>query len=380
MCVTATCTDGMQDGNETGVDCGGSCDAQGKTCANGVGCLVNADCTSAYCNSGTCAAAPDGDACTASSQCASGNCVSGICCNTSCGGNCQACTHGLTGVADGTCANITAGLAAPAGQCPATTCGNDGKCDGTGACEQVAAGTPCGAAACAAGMLYRRRHLQRRQLQHGRHHELRDLCLQQRRHGLPDELHLQCSVRCIELLQQPRPQRHLRPAARGRRRLRSVQSVPQRKLRRRHLLRQRVLADLPGVASVTGGRSGTCANVTAGSPPRRPLHGQRDVRQHRDLQRQRRLHAGRRQPSRGRRVVRVATFTPSALCSGGGTCSTPTTSSCAPYICGRAARAAPIAPHDAQCVPIRREQRPTARAPTAAACGQVASASPAVAS
>lgn len=54
ICVSgvcaSSCTDGIKDGAETGVDCGGgTC----PTCATGVSCLVNSDCTSGTCNIGT---------------------------------------------------------------------------------------------------------------------------------------------------------------------------------------------------------------------------------------------------------------------------------------------------------------------------------------
>ncbi len=44
------CSDGIKDGNETDVDCGGSCPAN---CADGKGCLVAADCQSQVCNTAT---------------------------------------------------------------------------------------------------------------------------------------------------------------------------------------------------------------------------------------------------------------------------------------------------------------------------------------
>ena len=47
VCVANQCSDGMKDGNETGIDCGGAtCDALGKTCGPGKGCATNSDCTS----------------------------------------------------------------------------------------------------------------------------------------------------------------------------------------------------------------------------------------------------------------------------------------------------------------------------------------------
>jgi hypothetical protein len=51
----ATCEDGVQNGNETGVDCGGSC----PRCGTGQGCTSANDCASAVCT-GTCQACTGG--------------------------------------------------------------------------------------------------------------------------------------------------------------------------------------------------------------------------------------------------------------------------------------------------------------------------------
>ncbi len=58
-CAAISCADGTKDGDETGVDCGGSC---GK-CAVGGGCATGTDCTSTFCNVTThvCAADQCGD-------------------------------------------------------------------------------------------------------------------------------------------------------------------------------------------------------------------------------------------------------------------------------------------------------------------------------
>lgn len=45
-CQAPGCSDGLQNGDETSADCGGSC----ATCADFLGCKVNADCTSSVCN------------------------------------------------------------------------------------------------------------------------------------------------------------------------------------------------------------------------------------------------------------------------------------------------------------------------------------------
>ncbi len=149
--VCASCIDGVQDANETGLDCGGlQCDAAGKTCAVGLGCSVGADCASGFCDATHhCALEPDGSSCTSPTQCANGSCVgdpgSQVCCNHVCGGTCQACTMAKTGQPDGTCGSVTPGLAAPTGQCTAATpCGNTGNCASGGVCEVTANGTPLG--------------------------------------------------------------------------------------------------------------------------------------------------------------------------------------------------------------------------------------------
>jgi hypothetical protein len=157
-CVS--CSDGVQDGNETGTDCGGAqCDAQGKTCPAGQGCETATDCQSGFCQGNTtCELRPNGQSCTGDAQCANGNCIgpSGnqICCSSACNGNCQACTFTFTGLTNGTCGNITAGMPAPAGQCTtSTTCGNDGNCAAGGTCEQEPTTVSCQSAVCSNGQL-----------------------------------------------------------------------------------------------------------------------------------------------------------------------------------------------------------------------------------
>ncbi len=70
-CLPATCDDLRQNGNETGVDCGGlDC----GPCENGQSCLVAADCISKLCLAATCMA------CTAHGDCLSSDyCEGGIC-------------------------------------------------------------------------------------------------------------------------------------------------------------------------------------------------------------------------------------------------------------------------------------------------------------
>lgn len=106
-----SCTDGEQNGNETGLDCGGSCLA----CLGGA-CSASEDCVSGSCAKGVCAL-PLGAACEDDATCATGLC--------------DGATH--------TCAACTSNV-----QCVST------KCD-TGICK-APSGAPCDADAdCANG-------------------------------------------------------------------------------------------------------------------------------------------------------------------------------------------------------------------------------------
>ncbi|MBK9261463.1 MAG: hypothetical protein IPM54_16860 [Polyangiaceae bacterium] len=100
----ASCSDGIQNGNETGVDCGGS---KCAPCA-GIPCAVGSDCPT-------------------------NNCVDGVCCDTSCNTACKACN--LTGK-EGLCSNLPSGQEDP-GVCDVTkACGFNGSC-------KLKLGQPC---------------------------------------------------------------------------------------------------------------------------------------------------------------------------------------------------------------------------------------------
>ena len=100
---TGTCVDGLRNGDESDVDCGGAC----ATCEVGQVCLEPSDCQSAACARGVCAgtscrdgklsgdesavdcggACPgcaDGPTCRAPADCASGVCTAGVCAAGSC--------------------------------------------------------------------------------------------------------------------------------------------------------------------------------------------------------------------------------------------------------------------------------------------------------
>ncbi len=100
VCLSAECTDGIFNGQETDVDCGGPVCA---ACVPGDGCMVATDCDSLVCSAGVCAtrtcndgvqnqdetdvdcggsicaACADGGSCVAPSDCASGSCEGGAC-------------------------------------------------------------------------------------------------------------------------------------------------------------------------------------------------------------------------------------------------------------------------------------------------------------
>jgi hypothetical protein len=157
--VCISCKDGVKDGSETDVDCGGTCTT---LCGLGQKCLSGADCTSMECPAGKCTdchnnmqdvgetgvdcggscLACNGDVCTSGAGCKSGSCVLGICCDTACqvptSSKCQSCA--LSGK-EGTCTNI------PSGVDGMPTCGAGNVCDGSGGmCQGVAAKKPIGQA------------------------------------------------------------------------------------------------------------------------------------------------------------------------------------------------------------------------------------------
>ncbi len=73
------CFDRVQDGSETGVDCGGGC----RACAGGEACNAPTDCQSEVCTSGMCAPPSCGD-----------GVVSGFETDVDCGWNCAGCAQG----------------------------------------------------------------------------------------------------------------------------------------------------------------------------------------------------------------------------------------------------------------------------------------------
>ena len=191
---TSTCTDGMKDGAETGLDCGGGC----KGCPHGERCNANTDCGSLLCDRGRCVptcrdgvqngteTAVDcggecglcnGQVCTTSAECSSQTCTGGICVvapptcvdftrngtetDIDCGGgSCPQCINGQGCGTNNDCvsANCSGGLCQPA----APTCmdgiqnGNESDIDCGGPCTPCADGkchdnSDCASNACELG-------------------------------------------------------------------------------------------------------------------------------------------------------------------------------------------------------------------------------------
>ena len=172
-CVNALCTDGVRNGDETDIDCGGSC----GPCGNNAACTQPGDCASRVCDGGRCATpsctdgvrngdetdvdcggscppCANGGACEQPADCGSGVCSRLVCATPSCtdgvlngsetdvdcGGQCNPCPDGRTCSVERDCASSV---------CRSNTCSqaacNDGVRNGTetdidcgGACS------PCG--------------------------------------------------------------------------------------------------------------------------------------------------------------------------------------------------------------------------------------------
>ena len=176
ICQPASCSDGVRNGDETALDCGGpTCAA----CSTGLACSQASDCASHVCDQGscaapscsdgvengdetgqdcggpTCAACGDGSACQGSADCSSGICDSGTCVpaptctdgvqngdetGQDCGGpTCPACGVGLGCAGNGDCLT---GLCL-SGVCATPSC-TDGVQDGSETARD------CGGASCPA--------------------------------------------------------------------------------------------------------------------------------------------------------------------------------------------------------------------------------------
>jgi hypothetical protein len=149
-CLSAeSCADGALGGDETDVDCGGSC----APCALAGGCGLDADCQQASCVGGRCVAPSCSDGVTNQDESA-----------VDCGGACAACATGLGCGGASDCASAVCASAGCADGvatcCQAASCddgvrnGDESAVDcGDGACGPCRAGSPCSdGAECASGI------------------------------------------------------------------------------------------------------------------------------------------------------------------------------------------------------------------------------------
>jgi hypothetical protein len=191
QCVAVSCDDDVTNGNETDVDCGGSC----LPCADGLACGLPADCRSKVCTAqvcqvpacddgvangsetdvdcgGSCGVCAPGAACKDPADCDSGVCTGSVCqyaeCNdnilngdetdTDCGGSCAGCPDLGVCEVDQDCASGVC----DAFQCQAATCldgaangeETDVDCGGP-TCDECADGNACVVGGdCASGVCY----------------------------------------------------------------------------------------------------------------------------------------------------------------------------------------------------------------------------------
>ncbi len=94
ICQAASCFDAVKNGTETDIDCGGSCAVK---CANGKGCAVASDCQSSVCAGGICQVPTCTDSVKNGSE-------TGIDCG---GGLCPGCGPGQPCNVNGDCASMT---------------------------------------------------------------------------------------------------------------------------------------------------------------------------------------------------------------------------------------------------------------------------------
>jgi hypothetical protein len=166
-CTTATCLDGVKNGGETDVDCGGPvCPG----CANGLNCTLGTDCQSGHCVNGKCVQCSVPADCGASTVCHTFTCTSGVCgstfANASTACSTPSCLNSTTVQQGGTCDG--AGTCQPGNQvncspyiCSGTACktscsspgdcASGFDCSATNVCKKAQGQTCSGGTECASG-------------------------------------------------------------------------------------------------------------------------------------------------------------------------------------------------------------------------------------
>jgi len=152
-CRTSTCVDGIMGPDELGVDCGGPC----PPCESCNDSIQNQDETGVDCGGSICPPCEDGSGCVDDEDCESGYCVNGTCVTPTCfdgvmnqdetgvdcGGSCMPC-HCLNGILDGDELEVDCG-----GSCPQCGCfnevqdGNETDTDCGGECPPCEDGEGC---------------------------------------------------------------------------------------------------------------------------------------------------------------------------------------------------------------------------------------------
>jgi hypothetical protein len=118
VCAAPSCSDQRRNGDETALDCGGSCPA----CATGATCALPADCISQICSGGVCAAPSCNDGLQNQGETA-----------VDCGGPCGLCAPGRACTSAAQCStNICAAAGCPAG---VARCCQPDPCPGPAICD-----------------------------------------------------------------------------------------------------------------------------------------------------------------------------------------------------------------------------------------------------
>jgi len=140
VCVAGSCADQVQNGDETDVDCGGSCSDK---CQETKSCIVDGDCVSAHCSGGVCVTVSCLD-----TQ------LNGDETDVDCGGSCQKCADGLLCKVAADCSSLHCADAGGSLKCIAATCSDtilnqdetDTDCGGQSGCDPCADGLACAVA------------------------------------------------------------------------------------------------------------------------------------------------------------------------------------------------------------------------------------------